>query len=469
MPEDQSTDKTEDATPSTPPAQGNPAKDSEAPGMVDPEISKLREAVLSWIEKAKNISPTIDELKVKKQTKKINKEKEIEIKNPIARVEAIRPTKSEIPIPAPKLESSTDSTDKNEMPIKLQTGSKSKKLIKPKLLNKSTNKVTSQLRPVFGGQNKPPLNRIPPKKSSKGLNKHIKKIIFLILIFIFIGLLILGTSIYLFRAKNSVVMAITKVIPMPVAVVNWQPVSYFSWRTQINSLENFYQKQTESNPEIIRPNIQQTEQHILERMIENTILKQEAKKYKIEISKQELESYISILVDEIGSQSAFESQIKNLYNWTTEEFIQEIVRPLLLKLQLASAIILDDRINEQARLTAQQALSEVREAKLPFEIIAQKYSEDITAVQGGDLGYFSRGQLEPSFEQAAFALKPGEVSELVQTRYGYHIIKVEETLLDENDVIVQIRAKHILIRGKDLDTYLAEIKKGSKIWRLISI
>jgi len=114
-------------------------------------------------------------------------------------------------------------------------------------------------------------------------------------------------------------------------------------------------------------------------------------------------------------------------------------------------------------------LNEAQERIIPFEKLAQKYSEDITAVQGGDLGYFSRGQLEPAFEEAAFALKPGEVSGLVQTLYGYHIIKVEEALLDENDEIVQIRAKHILIRGKDLNTYLDEKKEEATIWRLISI
>lgn len=458
------------------------AKKAEEPKqnkLADPEIAKLREVVLSWIEKAKNISPTIDDLKIKKKPKKSEKnesifdrkikEKENEIKNPIARVEAIRPPKTQIPAPTPQPKSSAKPTNNNQIPVKLEIDPNSEKLAKPKPLKKSKNKLTTHLRPVFGGKGKPPLNRIPPKKSSKGLNKFIKKIIYLFLIFVFIGVVILGTSIYLFKAKNSVVMAITKVIPMPVAVVNWQPVTYFSWRTQVDSLENFYQRQTESNPQITIPSREQTEQHILERMIENTILKQEANKYKIDISKHELDAYLATLVDEIGSQTAFESQVRNLYNWSTDQFTQEIIRPLLLKLQLASAIILDDRINEQARLTAQQALNEVRDAKLPFESLAQKYSEDITAVQGGDLGYFSRGQLEPSFEEAAFALKPGEVSELVQTQFGYHIIKVEEALLDENDEVVQIRAKHILIRGKDLDTYLAEIKKDSKIWRLISI
>ena len=61
-----------------------------------------------------------------------------------------------------------------------------------------------------------------------------------------------------------------------------------------------------------------------------------------------------------------------------------------------------------------------------FSALASRYSDDAgTKSRGGDLGFFRRGRMEPAFEEVAFALKPGEVSGLVETSYGYHIIKVE--------------------------------------------
>lgn len=64
---------------------------------------------------------------------------------------------------------------------------------------------------------------------------------------------------------------------------------------------------------------------------------------------------------------------------------------------------------------------------ITFEYLAQKYSKCPSAANGGDLGFFKRGQMVKEFEQAAFNMKPGEISKPIKTEFGWHLIKVVET------------------------------------------
>jgi hypothetical protein len=77
----------------------------------------------------------------------------------------------------------------------------------------------------------------------------------------------------------------------------------------------------------------------------------------------------------------------------------------------------------RSRPEAERALSEIRSGT-PFENVAGSVSVDQTAAQGGDLGYMRRGEMVHELEEAAFALKVGEVGDVIESSYGYHIIKV---------------------------------------------
>jgi peptidyl-prolyl cis-trans isomerase C len=77
--------------------------------------------------------------------------------------------------------------------------------------------------------------------------------------------------------------------------------------------------------------------------------------------------------------------------------------------------------------TARQILAEVKAHPDQFADIAREKSTDtISARKGGDLGTFGAGRMVPEFERVAFSLKPGEISDVVKTQYGYHIIMVTE-------------------------------------------
>ncbi|MBJ6725480.1 peptidylprolyl isomerase [Geomesophilobacter sediminis] len=93
-----------------------------------------------------------------------------------------------------------------------------------------------------------------------------------------------------------------------------------------------------------------------------------------------------------------------------------------------------------AHLKAEQIRAELVKGA-DFATLAKEKSTCSSSKQGGDLGFFGKGRMDPGFEKVAFALKPGELSEVVETRFGYHVIKLVERKPSETIPFAAARQK----------------------------
>jgi peptidyl-prolyl cis-trans isomerase SurA len=120
-----------------------------------------------------------------------------------------------------------------------------------------------------------------------------------------------------------------------------------------------------------------------------------------------------------------------------------------------------------AQARAEQALRRVKAGET-FALVAREMSEGPTAKQGGDLGYFRRGLMLPAIEQAAFSLKTGEISPVIHTSSGYHIVMVEDRrpippkpLEDVKEELRNRLANESVY--KERENYLATLRKTAQI------
>ncbi len=184
----------------------------------------------------------------------------------------------------------------------------------------------------------------------------------------------------------------------------------------------------------------------LDVLITNKLIELEANKQKITVSDEEVDEELATLAESYGGETALEEAVVasgSTMDDVRDDIISYIKTEKLLKPRIE---ITDEELQtyfdenkdtfataEQVQashiLVADEATANEVKSKLDagedFSELAKEYSTDTTTAEsGGDLGYFSSGDMVAEFEEVAFALDVGEISAPVKTDYGYHIIKV---------------------------------------------
>lgn len=231
---------------------------------------------------------------------------------------------------------------------------------------------------------------------------------------------------------------------------------------QLNALIQQYSMQIP--PEQLQQLRPMLRQQAVESLINQDLLLREALRQEITPTEEEIEAQIEEIIAQFPSRAAFESQmgmagmtmdvlredirrnlkiqklvedqfppdieatdeeIEAFYFENTEQFEQpEQVEASHILIQLTPGETEEARA---AKVEQLEALRERIEEGEDFADLAREASEDVgSAERGGHLGFFGRGQMIPAFEEAAFALEPGELSDVVETQFGYHLIRVSD-------------------------------------------
>ncbi|MCK5656193.1 MAG: peptidylprolyl isomerase [Syntrophobacteria bacterium] len=291
-----------------------------------------------------------------------------------------------------------------------------------------------------------------------------------------------------------------------VAVVNGTVINQAEFDNEMNRFLERLQRTGRFPNDLERSQIKK---RVLENLIARELLYQESQKKGVKVDQKEIEAQLTALKGRFPSEVEFKKALSTM-NLTEAELRFQFERDLAIRKLLddqiggksvvsekesrayydsnlesfkkseqvrASHILIKvDPGADEAKKAEARTKIESLQAKLKngedFGALAKEYSEGPSGPKGGDLGFFGRGQMVKPFEETAFTMKPGQVSGMVETRFGYHLIMViertpESTLSYEE---VKDRLEQYLKQQKAQETiaaYVETLKGKAKIERFV--
>lgn len=287
----------------------------------------------------------------------------------------------------------------------------------------------------------------------------------------------------------------------PVARVNGVEIPRARYNEEIASLKKRFAMFGGNIPEA---QLAKFQQRILDRMVEDELIRQKLDAAKVKVADADITAEIDKYRERTpGGPDKFEEFLKKsgkslddlkadvkkrlalrthlnqdgalkIADDEAQKYFDENKKRFTTKERVKAAHILikasgDDKAKlDEAKKKVDGIYKEASAKGADFAALAKAKSEGPSAPRGGDLGWFTRGRMVKEFEEAAFKMKPGEVSKPVQTKFGYHIIKVTEReeegekKFDEvkEDIVKRLEARKF---REARESFIAGLKKDGKV------
>ena len=281
-----------------------------------------------------------------------------------------------------------------------------------------------------------------------------------------------------------------------VAVVNDRTITMETYENTLALMKMNYEMEMgpgffdEADSEDGMTLLETIKEQVLERLIFTEIILSEASRQSIELSEEELDETMGEFMDFIRGDEDLNAFMEE-NNIGEDYFRTEIHKELLMMKyhehfrenleiseedarayydnnpdmfsfsQVAASHILVEADEEEKAKELKTQLDEGAD----FAALAEEHSICPSGIQGGDLGFFSRGQMVPAFEEAAFNMEPGEISDPVQTEFGWHIIKVTDRV-DQTDDFEEAQEYIVMqLEQERLQDHIEDLRESADITR----
>ena len=285
---------------------------------------------------------------------------------------------------------------------------------------------------------------------------------------------------------------------MKTAIVNGQEISAEAVNFELDRLVRFYMGHGMTMA-VIRQNLPKLEAKALDQAIGAKLLLDQAARLDIPVTEKDIDAEVARVVQQVGGEENYKKALA-AQGISEADFRKELEKGARVNMLVnqACAHVADPTEDEVTAFyeahkaeyveppqvlcqhilvkgsndAALDKIKEIRERivndKADFAEEAKKHSDCPSGAQGGSLGWFGRGMMVPEFDKAAFEMKKGEVSGVVTTEFGYHIIyKADErgggqqTIVDVHDQIKDLLRHEA--RGKAMDAYVADLREKATI------
>jgi hypothetical protein len=275
------------------------------------------------------------------------------------------------------------------------------------------------------------------------------------------------TSLYKLQSSSTFLYRVTQVIPFPIARTGSSFIAYENYLFELRHYMHYYQSQQKLSfkTESGKQQLEAYKKRALDKVDDDTRIKQIASQRGISISDAEVDAQIELSRAQNrlgGSNRVFEDVIKEYYGWSLADFRRSL-RSQLLQEKVNATLDTDSKTKIESAQTA------LKTGGLFADVVKQYSEDEASKAQNGEFGQIDRANtaVSPQTIDVLFKLKTGEVADPIiisyDTGYAYELVKNIETTGNK------AKGAHIIIKIKDINTYLNDQKEKQPTRRYIKL